>query len=368
MTYSIIVIGGGLSGLTCAKRLCDFYSNSCTPAQITVCEGRARVGGRLLSNSGIDLGAAWCWPANDRALLALATEVGVSQEKQVAKGTAMIFSNGNSSEIGNDMSPSGPGSHRFAGGAMTIAVHLVDQLKKRENFHLHLNCRVKRIVDSDGVVQVEYVDTDNTARSLVAHVIVLALPPELASNTITYSPPLDPRKVQAMKDTPTWMANTGKVVFRYSNRFWTRDGKSGTAFSNSGPLQQVWDNSTEDGKVHALAGFVFGEDLKYLENEQTVRSSPIMEQLVSLFGSEAASPEQIIFKSWRTDEFTCSAPIREQGSVPYGHSSVVSAAYKGKLIFAGTETAANEHGHMNGAVLAGERAAKEVVKLLSSRV
>jgi len=33
--------------------------------------------------------------------------------------------------------------------------------------------------------------------------------------------------------------------------------------------------------------------------------------------------------------------------------------------YVGTETVANENGHMNGAVMAGERAAMEVYKLLS---
>lgn len=141
---------------------------------------------------------------------------------------------------------------------------------------------------------------------------------------------------------------------------------SGTAFSQKGPLKQLWDNSNDS--FHVLAGFVFDEDLRYLKDESTLRSSPIMQQLKDLFGEDAGEPEKILFKSWMHDPMTYTAQvIAQHGYLPFGHPLVRSShGGSGRIIFAGTETAANENGHMNGAVIAGFRAADDVWTCLRS--
>jgi monoamine oxidase len=162
-----------------------------------------------------------------------------------------------------------------------------------------------------------------------------------------------------------------QVAFIYETSFWTEKGLSGTAFSRGGSLGQVWDASSRPGggtqpPRHALSSFVFGDDLKHLSDEGTIRASPIMEQLVSMFGEEAANPSRIVFKSWQSDPYTQSKQqlISASGGrdVPFGHP-LVSGAVEG-IVFSGTETALYENGHMNGAVIAGDRAAAEALALL----
>ena len=49
-----IIIGAGLSGLTTAYHLSKLGLND-----ISILEGRDRIGGRILTKNGIDLGATW---------------------------------------------------------------------------------------------------------------------------------------------------------------------------------------------------------------------------------------------------------------------------------------------------------------------
>ena len=52
----LLVIGAGISGLVCATEA------QAAGLRVAVVEARERVGGRLLSFRGADLGASWCWP------------------------------------------------------------------------------------------------------------------------------------------------------------------------------------------------------------------------------------------------------------------------------------------------------------------
>jgi len=56
MNPSIAIIGAGVSGLYAASLLID------KGYDVTVFEARDRVGGRVLSHDGFDLGPTWYWP------------------------------------------------------------------------------------------------------------------------------------------------------------------------------------------------------------------------------------------------------------------------------------------------------------------
>ena len=82
-----IVVGAGLSGLVCARRLVE------GGARIAVLEARNRVGGRLFTGrvggAAVDLGGQWITPGQPR-VAALAAELGVIAAKHERDGEALV--------------------------------------------------------------------------------------------------------------------------------------------------------------------------------------------------------------------------------------------------------------------------------------
>jgi len=209
-----------------------------------------------------------------------------------------------------------------------------------------------------------------------ADIIVFAMPPKICAE-IHFQPPLPLNKTKAMKNTPIWMSNTAKIIFIYKTPFWKDNGYSGTAFSNCGPLAQIWDscgyNPDSDSDtstntntnhtnqpVYALASFIFDDldgirdligvdylnrcnrynagsdidsNIEYIPKSE-VSNSPIISQLVTIFGEQAKHPIGIHYKTWRLDPIHCDSSDNNNGSqLPFG-SPLVSKRHEG-YIFAG---------------------------------
>ncbi|VDN52930.1 unnamed protein product [Dracunculus medinensis] len=93
--YDVIIVGGGLSGLSAARFLCKKISN----IKILVLEGRSRLGGRIKSISmkatngtekKFDIGSQWIGPRHHE-LNALLSEFGIDTVKQKVCGKTTIM-------------------------------------------------------------------------------------------------------------------------------------------------------------------------------------------------------------------------------------------------------------------------------------
>ena len=387
---TVLIVGGGLSGLVCAKRLLAATSSSRVQVNIIILESRDRMGGRMFSENEVDLGPAWTWPGHDKNLGALLREMNVVTDPQPCTGATLNhLGSGDVQSIGSNISPAGDGAFRMRGGTSALVeklcTHVTNQGAKIMLLH-----KVEAVVQNDKGIELKVVNMTQGGAciEMKADALVLALPPRLIASGIRFTPELPENRRLAMLSTPIWMSDTGKIALIYDENWWNKKGLSGTVFSDKGPLMQCWDNSgtvntiddsgkgtnLQKSKVHALAGFVFGEkDLADMRSNveatndanMNTKLSPIIDQLVEIFGEEARMYTKIICKSWIDDENTntCDTDgIRKNYIIPFGHP-LVSAKLGERIVFAGTESVANENGHMEGAVIGGIRAADELLEL-----
>ena len=133
----IIIIGGGLSGLTLA------YLLSKSKYNVTVLEASRRLGGRIQTKMGkletpLELGATWFSDIHQN-LLALLDELGVNRFFQFSKGISLFqtksFEPAQSFYVPESESP----SYRIAGGTQKIIEILS---KKLADVDIHLNAKI----------------------------------------------------------------------------------------------------------------------------------------------------------------------------------------------------------------------------------
>ena len=316
----VCIIGAGLSGLALASALRAEGHN------VILLEARDRPGGRILSQNGHDLGPSWIWPQN-RRMLALLARLGLRSFPQQTTGR-LVFEDA-TGLIRRDL--------EFAtmGGALRVTgglARVTDALAAEVGDSLRLSHPVCHVTED-----VAGVSVTTTGQTIRATRVILALPPRLAAGLGITVP-----------DVPTWMAGQAKLVATYPAAFWRADGLNGDAISHRGPLAEIHDASPDGAQTGALFGFAnLGA-----AHAPGFRDAALT-QLARLFGSRAATPDAVIVKDWSTDPNTAAAA---DGTPPASHPIYTAMPPSRRLIFAGTETAAEDGGFLEGALAAAEAA------------
>ena len=351
-----MVVGGGLAGLTAADAL------HAAGLSVSVLEARASVGGRIrtLAPDGFpegtwfDLGATWHW-SDQPAVAGLAAELGVEAFPQYRAGRAVVEDPSVSpSPAAVDVPPPTPAELRFVGGAETLCRRLAARLPADAVRPQTEAVAVER--QGDGLL-VSVLHRDGAGGSEVAAAfVVVAVPPRLVVQDISFTPPVDDRLAEAMTATPTWMAGALKCVAVYESPFWRDAGRSGLAFSRVGPLVEVHDACTADGSAAALWGLVSG-DHAHRDPGFDDRIGTVFAQLGRLFGPVAADPLAYFERDWSNDPYTNDELAWVGEPRAYGDEVFTRPAMDGHLFWAGTETSGVGGGHMEGAVRSGRRAA-----------
>ncbi len=324
----IVIVGAGLSGLALAHAL------KLEGRDVLLLEARDRVGGRILSQGGYDLGPAWIWPHNQR-MLALVDNLGLRTFPQYSDGRLAFEDAQGNVRRDFDFAPMGD-ALRVSGGLAQITNALAQKLGDT----LCLSHPVQRVIEED-----EFVTLSGNGFSLRADFVVLALPPRLAAQMGVVVP-----------DVPTWMAGHAKLVAVYDTPFWRDAGLNGDAISHHGPLAEIHDASPMDGTEGALFGFAMPGTAR-----QSGFEALAVAQLVRLFGPKAAEPRGVVVKDWSADMATAtSADLEPLKSHPM-FSTVTPTP---RVIFAGTETAPSHGGFLEGALEAMDAARKELSRVM----
>ena len=242
---------------------------------------------------------------------------------------------------------------RFVGGSQLVSLKVAAKLGSR----VVLKAPVRSIEQAGSRVRV----TSDRGTWLARRVIV-AIPPTLAGR-IAYDPIMPALRDQLTQRMP--MGSVIKCEAVYDEPFWRKDGRSGYTNSDTGVVQLTYDNSPPGGTPGVLLGFVTGTAAREQgARSHSARRASVLADFKRLFGEKAASPVRFIEHDWSTEEWTrgCYGAFLPPG-VWTGYGRALRAPV-GRIHWAGTETAQEGNGYMDGAVRSGERAAAEALAKL----
>ncbi|MCV7358827.1 flavin monoamine oxidase family protein [Mycolicibacterium fluoranthenivorans] len=238
---------------------------------------------------------------------------------------------------------------RFPAGTQPIAVRMAEDLT------VYLNTAVRRIAREGTGYRVE-----SAAESWHATAVIVAIPPA-HRGAIAFEPALPDEHRELIAHWP--QGNLSKAYVAYEKPFWRAAGFSGEALSDEGPVFITFDVSPSDDGPGVLLGFADARTFDPLPAAQ--RRERALRNFTALFGDAAANPIAYMDHCWGAEPF---APGGPTAAVPpgswssYGH--VLRAPVDG-VFWAGTETADEWTGFLDGAVRSGQRAAAEVIDYLS---
>lgn len=448
-TYDVIVIGGGISGLSAAKLLSESGLN------VIVLEAQNRVGGRThtIRNKEVqyvDVGGAYVGPTQNR-LLRMAKELGVETYKVYLNGHLLQHTKGKSYKFygafppaynplvlldynnfmrtmdqwGNEIPADAPwkaphakewdkismkefihkvcwtsAARRFAelfvnlvvtaetqqistlwflwyvricggttrifstenggqerkfyGGSGQISERIMARLQDR----VKLESPVIRLDQSGEVVIVETLNHE----AYQSKFVISAIPPVLTTK-IHFNPELPPVRNQLIHRLP--MGSVIKCMVYYKEAFWRKMGCCGCMMieDEDTPIGFTLDDTKPDGSAPAIIGFILSRKASLFANlSKEERKRKICEYYAKVLGTEEAlHPVHYEEKDWCKEQYSggCYTAYFPPGIMTQFGSVIRKPV--GKLYFAGTETATTWSGYMEGAIEAGERAAREVM-------
>jgi monoamine oxidase len=349
----IAIIGGGLAGLSLAHSLQGGQRS------IAVFEARARFGGRILSLPGAqpfrhDFGPSWIWPELQPRLTSFIAQHGLEIYPQWCDGISFYQTERSQTPQAYLDQGTYASARRIQGGAYRLIEVLLQSLPLSILKSEH---PLREVVDRGDHVELRFADQYSRI-SVQARQVVLTIPPRLLANSVKFSPTLDTPLRELMCATPTWMAGHAKALIRYERPFWREAGLSGGALAvyQGAALAEIFDACASDGSYAALSGFMALPVALRRQYRQDLEAL-ILEQLVRLFGKEAAQPQAIQIQDWCDESFTASVEDEQlpAGHPQYGHAWLQLDHWNDKLFFSGTETAAKYGGYLEGALEASER-------------
>lgn len=243
----------------------------------------------------------------------------------------------------------GAQDERLVRGTAEISRAIAAQLGDR----VRLGARVDRLQYGEDGVRVA-----TEAEELRARAAVMAVPPAIAAR-LHFDPALPGERGAALGRFKPGSAM--KCVLVYDQPFWREAGLSGHGRSLIGPAKGFFDVTPSAGRPGMILGFVEGAQATALgqrpigERYRALRST-----VERLLGPGVPAPRDYVDHDFSTYPHIggCYAGYLAPG----GWTSFRPALREpvGRLHWAGTETATEWYGYMEGAVRSGERAAREI--------
>ncbi|HEV2369205.1 MAG TPA: FAD-dependent oxidoreductase [Acidimicrobiales bacterium] len=237
------------------------------------------------------------------------------------------------------------------GGAGSVAERLAADLGDA----VRLNEPVLSIKQHADSATVASATTTVTARR-----VVVAIPPAFTPE-IEFDPALPADRAQLYRgSTAGWET---KTLLVYDEPFWRDDDLSGQT-AEPGSLSEVTiDASPAAGSPGVIASFTFGHVARDAARLPVAdRRQKVLEVLAARFGARAASPAHFVETQWWEERWSrgCSFAHLPPGALTrYGP---LIRQPMGLVHWAGTETATQFHGSIDGAINSGWRAANQILE------
>jgi monoamine oxidase len=166
------------------------------------------------------------------------------------------------------------------------------------------------------------------------------------------------------------MGSFTKIIMTHKTPFWREKGYSGESLilnkdHQKFPVNYTFDTCFYETKdqstlVPALVAFVVSTNGKNFSMTPTKeRKELVLNHMAKLFGEEAKHPVEYHEKDWSTDPFARGCPVNQFAPGSASEYTNLRDPF-GLVHFAGTETAAEWNGYLDGAIESGKRAALEV--------
>lgn len=344
----VIIIGAGLSGLLTGYRL----KKEGIPFKIL--EARNRVGGRIntvygTNNTPVEMGATW-FTNQHKHLFALLEEFEIDYFQQHMDSN-VFFQSSDVAPIQSIQIPSQQPSYRISDGTSNLINTL---LKKLDKDDILLNQTVKNIKFHKNTIQVI------SKEIFEGKMVVLAIPPKLWSKKIVFEPHLPQNLMDISKQTHTWMEDSIKVALTYSKPFWEEEKLCGTFYSNTGPINELYDHCNHARSKFALCGFINSsfKNLTYLE-----RRLSVINQLKKAFGvkiEEFIDYEECV---WSKEENTFE--VSDTFLYPHennGNPIFSKTLFDDKLLISSSESSLQFPGYMDGAIYSANITAEKIIR------
>lgn len=237
------------------------------------------------------------------------------------------------------------------GGMHQLSRHLAAGLHQP----VRLSAPVQALTQTAAHVDVQLADETLRARR-----VIVAMAPSMARHIAGLPEAAARHRLGARMP----MGSVIKVLVAYARPFWRARGLSGEFVSDRAPFSPVFDASPAGDGPGVLVGFLDGPDAVRWSGDPAGRRRVVLDTLVQAFGPEAATPLDYAEHDWIADPWSegCYVGLPGTGALTeLGHALRTPV---GRVHWAGTETAAEWTGYIEGALASGERAAREVAAAL----
>lgn len=228
---------------------------------------------------------------------------------------------------------------------------------------VHLGSAVKRVEQQQetGICEVRYVQR-GANKVLRCRRVIMAMSPPLC-NKIAFSPPLSEARRHLAADMDT--GKVIKVLVGFRKPFWREMGMSGEFISDVGPLSLAYDRSHNG--LHALVAFCAGPaTAKWGALTKEERMAQVLEQFGRIFKCPDRVKKEFAAYTehdWSKEEYSegCYFAYPKLHAIMRWQDALYAPC--GRVHFAGTETAIDFIGYIEGSLDSGERVAKEIAAL-----